>query len=415
MSLPPADRPKKNPLRKTAEPQLPPASRSRAAHRLIPAAASGRFALPRCVACGSFCWPVPEACPSCLGADLPISDAPRGARLLSWTTAELPALPYFRDRAPWRIGLATLDCGPTALLHLHPACQSGDSLTLSLMLDRAGQAVLHAAPAEGADMTADPQWQEMTADPSGRRVLITDARHLAALPLAKALQSAGASKIYLGLGEAWKPLPTRARLEGLAGCEIVPLDLTSDRSVEDLARDIGARIEILVNTADLPRPGSLLAPATQSHARDMLENTVFALMRLARNFAPVLAARGMDGPRGAAAWVNLLSVFGRVPHADFPGYGAAHAAALALLPPLRATLRSGGVRLVTALTGPTDIDWFQRFPRPKVSGDAIADAVVAGLRGGLEELVIGDLAREWLARQASNPRALERELSHGGL
>jgi len=84
------------------------------------------------------------------------------------------------------------------------------------------------------------------------------------------------------------------------------------------------------------------------------------------------------------------------------------------VPPLRALLRGGGVRVVTALTGPTDIDWFQRFPQPKVSGQAIADAVVSGLRQGLEELVIGDIAREWLARQAANPSALERELSHGG-
>jgi len=219
MSRLPAHRPK-NPLRKTAEPQLPPAMRSRAAHRLIPAAAEGRFALPRCAACGSFCWPVPEACPACLGSDLPIVPAPRGARLLSWTTAEIPALPYFRERAPWRIGLAALDCGPTALVHLHPACRPGDRLTLSLMLDRAGQAVLHAAPQQGADMTADPQWQEMTADPAGRRILITDARHVCALPLAAALQAAGAAKVYLGLGEGWKPLPTRARLEALAGCEI---------------------------------------------------------------------------------------------------------------------------------------------------------------------------------------------------
>lgn len=413
MSRSSAHRPK-NPLRKTAEPQLPPAARSRAAHRLIPAAAEGHFALPRCAACGTFCWPVPEACPACLGAELPIVPAPRGARLLSWTTAEIPALSYFRDRAPWRIGLAALDCGPTALVHLHPACEQEDLLTLSLMLDRAGHAVLHAAPQQGANMTADPQRQEMTADPTGRRVLITDVRHIAALPLATSLHAAGAARIYLGLGEAWKPLAPRAQLEALAGCEIVPLDLTSDRSVEDLTRDIGAKIEIVVNTADLPRPGSLLAPAAQGHARDMMEHTAFALMRLTRRLAPVLAARGMDGPRGAVAWVNLVSVFGRVPHADFSGYGAAHAATLALVPPLRAMLRSGGVRVVTALTGPTDIDWFQRFPQPKVSGHAIADAVVSALQQGREELVIGDVAREWLARQAANPYALERELSHGG-
>lgn len=414
----PVKRPLKDPLRKTAAVLLPPAARSRKAHLLIPVAGRGGFELQHCGGCGRFLWPMHEACPSCLSAALPLEPAPRGGRVISATTAEVPADSYFRARAPWRVGLVQMDAGPQALAHLHPGAGQGDRVRLALMLDRAGQAVLHAGPEQERDMGADPQWQEMVADPKGRRVLITDARHVAARPLAEALLAAGAAHVFLGLDEAWKPFPEAGKLAALPGVSVLPLDLRSDRSVADLATDIGGKVEILVNTADLPRPGPLMAPASAAQAREMMEVSAFGLMRLMRGFAPAMAARGADAAQdapGAAAWVNLVSVFGRVQHPGFAGYGAAHAAALALAPALRAMLAPGGVRLMTAVTGPTDIPWFDAFPHPKVNGRAIAAAILAGLKAGHEEAVIGDLARDWLDRHQENPRALEAELARGQL
>jgi len=412
------DRPRKNPLHRTRQPLLPPGARSRKAHLLTAAAAEGRFALPRCGACGTYIWPMPEACPNCLSPDIAATDAPSGAVLVSQTTAEVPADPYFRERAPWRVGLATMDCGPAALVHLHPAPQVGERLKLTLMLDRAGQAVLHAGPETGGDMTTDPQWQEMTANPKGRRVLITDARHVASLPLARRLAASGAAGIFMGLPENWKPLENRADFEAVPGLRFVPLDLASDRSVEDLARDIGGKVEILINTADHPRPGGLMAPAAATHARMAMEVVAFGQMRLARSFGPALAGRGADSGAdapGAVAWVNILSVFARAAPPEMAGYAAAHASALSLSHSLRAQLAGGGVRLMTVLTGPTEDAWFQLAPQPKVTGKALADAVVGGLMRGLEEVVVGDVARDLMARLAENPKAVERDLSQGKL
>lgn len=402
----------KNPLLRTRQPLLPPAARSRAAHLLTAAAAIGRFALPCCAECGRFAWPIPELCPDCL-LDITLRDAPTDAVLIAATTAEVPAEPYFRERAPWRVGLVQMGCGPQALVHLHPLARSGDILHMTLMLDRAGQAVLHASP-EGADMTADPQWQHMTADPRGRRVLITDARHIAALPLARALAGAGAAAIYAGVPDMWKPLPLRADLESVPGLTLLPLDVTSDRSVEDLARDIGGKVEILVNTADLPRPGGLLGPTFQTDARAAMETVAFGLMRLARGFAPAMAGRGADGPLGAIAWVNVMSVFARAQPPGLAAYGAAHAAALAFSQSLRSDLGQGGVRLMTVLCGPTEDDWFQTFDPPRVTGKALADAIVSGLLRGLEEVVVGDLARDLMQRLVENPKAVERGFAAGG-
>jgi len=401
----------KNPLSRTRQPLLPPAARSTDAHLLTAAAAKGRFALPCCTGCGRFAWPIPAVCPDCL-SEMELRDVAADGHLIAATTAEVPADRYFRERAPWRVGFVQLGCGPQALVHLHPAAQPGDALRLTLMLDRAGQAVLHAGP-QGGDMTTDPQWQHMTADPRGRQVLITDARHIAALSLAEALVKAGAVAIYAGVPEIWKPLPQRAALVSVPGLSLHPLDLTSDRSVADLARDIGGKVEILINTADLPRPGGLNGPAAQTDARAAMETVAFGLMRLARSFGPPMAARGADGPLGAVAWVNVLSVFARVHAPGLAGYAAAHAAALALSHALRAELAQGGVRLMTVLTGPTEDDWFQTFDLPKVTGKALGDAVLGGLQRGLEEVTVGDMARDLLQRLSENPKAVERAFAAG--
>jgi len=386
---------------------LPPASRSRKAHLLIPVAGQGRFDLPACSRCGAFAWPVPEACPVCLSPDMRLTPAPRGGKLISFTTVETPVSGYFRARSPWRVGLAEMDCGPRALVHLHPGCKSGDRLKLSLILDRAGQAVLHAGPEAAENMNDDPQWREMTADPAGRRVLITDARHVAALPLVKALVAAGAAHIWLGLDEEGGSLPEAEALAATQSVEIVPLDLRSDCSVENLARSTAGVVDILLNTADLLPLAASRNPKDPANWREAMEVVAFGHMRLMRSFAPAMAARGADG---AAAWVNLMSVMARIAHPGFAGYSAAHAAALAQSSALRLELALGGARLLTAFAGPADSFWKEHFAGALLAGNEIACEIIAALRAGLDEVAIGSVARDWLRQQNENPRALEAEL-----
>jgi len=404
--------PRKNPLLRTQTPLLPPAARSRAAHLLTAAACAGRFELPCCTTCNAFAWPIPEACPNCMG-EIALRKAPQGGELLSATVAEVPADPYFRERAPWRVGLVKLDCGPIAITHLGPLKEPGARVNVTLMLDRAGQAVLHAGPQKGGAMQDDPQWQDMVANPRGRRILITDARHFCAIPLTQALVKAGAAEVTLGLHDSWKPFEGRGALESLPCVKIESLDLGSDRSIQDMAAQIGGKIEILINTADVLRPGWLMSPRAPVEAKAVMEIVAFGLMRLARGFGPAMARRGADGARSAVAWVNLLSVFGRAHPPELAGYAAAHAAALALSHAVRAELATGGVRLMTVLTGPTEDEWFQAFPPPRVSADALAKAVLDGLMRGLEEVVVGDVARDLMARLEENPKAVERELAQG--
>jgi NAD(P)-dependent dehydrogenase (short-subunit alcohol dehydrogenase family) len=137
----------------------------------------------------------------------------------------------------------------------------------------------------------------------------------------------------------------------------------------------------------------------------------FGLLRLAQELGPALRARAADGQSSAAAWVNVLSVYAL---ANFPPHGtysASKAAAYSLAQCLRAEMRPAGVRVVNVFPGPIDDEWNQLLPPPKLAPAALADAIVAALRDGVEDVFPGDVAQEWLARWRDNPKALERELS----
>jgi len=239
-------------------------------------------------------------------------------------------------------------------------------------------------------------------------MLITDGRSPMALALAAALKKAGASTIYVGIANRWKPFDGQLQLEAIDGVEIVDLDLTSERSVQELAADIGAKVEVLINTADHVRPAHLFDAGAANTARDTMDHTVMGLMRLAQSFGPVMRARGADGV-AAAAWVNILSVHALSSDPQFGVHSAAHAACLSLSQWLRTQLRPGGVRVINAFAGPLDTEWFQTVPPPKVAPKTLADAIVDGLKRGLEDIYVGDVAKDLYARLLDNQKAVERE------
>lgn len=391
-------------------PPLPPANRSRTAHGLTRAAAEGRFALQRCPACARFTYPPRDACPKCLCPALEFVDAPEGGLLVSSTTIHASVDPYFREHLPWRQGLVTADCGPPIIVHLHRDCVEGERVRLSLQLDKAGQPVVFARPAtETPNMQDDPAWQEMTADPRSRRILITDGRHPAAPALARALLQAGAASVHVGLPDPDEAFDGGALLRATDNVTPVALDLTDARSVAALAAAIGAEVDILINTADHVRPVHLFETDAPRCLMETMDATVAATAHLAQAFGPAMMARGAAGPNSAVAWVNILSAYALGAHPEFGLVSVAHAACLSLSHWLRAELRPGGIRVLNAFTGPVEGEWYQRAPPPKTSPSQLSRAVVDGLRRGLEDIYIGDIARDIQARLAANPKALERE------
>jgi NAD(P)-dependent dehydrogenase (short-subunit alcohol dehydrogenase family)/uncharacterized OB-fold protein len=398
----------KNPLRLPPQPTVPPGGRSRIGLGLTAFAAQGRLALQICRDCGAVHYPPQEACRQCLSVRLDWRAQDGGGELLSDTVLRHSNELYFRERLPLRLGSVRLDAGPTIIAFVHGACPATPArVRVRAALDRAGQAILAALPDnEVTTMADDRVLRELTSDPAGRKILITDGRAVVAPPLARALAAAGAELVYVGMAEPWPPAAV-ATFADIPGVLLRPLDLTDTESVADLAAEIAGKVDILINTAEHHRPFGIADRRLES-ARAEMEVNYFGLLRLAQAFAPALRARAADG---AAAWVNLLSIFAL---ANFPPHGtfsASKAAAHSLAQGLRAELRDSGLRVVNVFPGPVEEDWNQLVPPPKLAPAALAAAIVAALRDGVEDVYPGDVAQDWLARWRDNPKALERELA----
>jgi NAD(P)-dependent dehydrogenase (short-subunit alcohol dehydrogenase family)/uncharacterized OB-fold protein len=396
----------KHPLRRFPSPTLPPAARSRVALGLTAFAAQGRFALQVCRDCGTVHYPPQEACRNCLSARLAWRPQDGVGELLSDTVLRHSNELYFRTKVPLRLGSVRLDAGATAIAFVHEACPAPPArVRLRAALDRAGAAVLAAFPEnEVTTMADDRVLRELTDDPAGRKVLITDSRAPVAAPLARALAAAGAELIYVGMAAPWPPGAVAA-FGQIPQALVRPLDVTDGESVADLAAEIGGKVDILINTAEHHRAHAIVGRGVET-ARAEMEVNYFGLLRLAQNFAPAMRARAADG---AAAWVNVLSIFALT---NFPPHGtfsAAKAAAHSAAQGLRAELRGVGLRVVNVYPGPVEEQWNDMLPPPKLAPAALAGAIVAALREGVEDVYPGDVAQDWLARWRDNPKALERE------
>jgi NAD(P)-dependent dehydrogenase (short-subunit alcohol dehydrogenase family)/uncharacterized OB-fold protein len=402
---------RKDPLRKTREPLLPQGIRSRTAHGLTAAAAEGRFALQVCTDCGLILYPPRDACSRCLSGRVPFRDVPSGGVVLAETTIRTSTDVYFRERTPWRIGTVALDCGPSFVAHLHGDVAEGARVRMTLRLDKSGNAVAIAMPDIPTEHQEDDvQLRELTCDPKFRRVLITDGRNATGQAMVRAIATAGASIVFVGLADPWKPCPGEAALREIPGVEVVSLDITDSQSVADTAGEIAHRVDILVNTTEHPRIGGIMGRHGLTVAREEMDIRYFGLLRLAQHFGPTMRARGADGVNAAAAFVNLLSVHALMNWPLYGAFSAAEAACLSATQALRAELRSGGVKVLNMFAGPLDTEWFQSVPPPKLSPAALATATVDALRKGIEDAYVGDVAQDIRARLDVQPKALEREL-----
>jgi NAD(P)-dependent dehydrogenase (short-subunit alcohol dehydrogenase family)/uncharacterized OB-fold protein len=402
----PLARPKpRNPVRALRLPTLPPGARSRAALRLTAAAAEGRLELQHCFDCATVQYPPRAACQKCLSHRLEWRETDGAGELISDTVLHHSNELYYRERVPLRIGLVRLDAGPSLLAHLHGDCTLGRA-RLRAQLDRSGQAVVVALPPQDTtNMADDPMLREMTCDPKFRKVLITDGKSAVGQALARALVEAGADIVWIGIAEPWKQAP---RLDAKQ-VETVPLDVTDERSVRDLAGVIGGKVDILINTAEFHRAHGVADRGTET-ARAEMEVNYLGLLRLAQAFGPAMRARAAEGTVPATAWVNLLSIYALSALPSHGTFSASKAAAFALSQNLRAEMHQAGIRVMNVFPGPIDDEWNQLVPPPKLGAPALATAIVRALRDGVEDLYPGDIAQDIVARFRESQKVLEREL-----
>ena len=260
-------------------------------------------------------------------------------------------------------------------------------------------------------MTDDPQLRELTCDPRYRKVLVTDGKTAIGQAIVDTLVEAGADIVWVGYAEPWKKFPGFDRLKSIPQVSLVPLDVTDSVSVREIAAEIGFRTDILVNTAEYHRAYGIAQRAGVEVARAEMDVNYFGLLRLAQEFGPVMRARGADGTNSAVAWVNLLSIFALSNYPPHGTFSASKAAAHSLAQCLRAEMLAAGIRVINLYPGPIDDEWNQLILPPKLAPAALANAVVHALKGSVEDVYPGDIARDWFDRWRDNPKALERELA----
>jgi NAD(P)-dependent dehydrogenase (short-subunit alcohol dehydrogenase family)/uncharacterized OB-fold protein len=406
----PLQKPKqRNPARALRLPTLPPGGRSRAALRLTAAAAEGRFEIQTCFDCATVLYPPRSACAKCLSHRLEWREVDGAGELLADNMLHHSNELYYRERVPLRLGTVRLNAGPILLAHLHGDCAAPSPVRVRVHLDRSGQAALIALPPQDTtNMADDPMLREMTSDPKFRKVLVTDGKSATGQAIVRTMVEAGADIVWIGVAEPWKQAGGLGALEKLPQVEIVPLDVTDERSVRDLGGIIGAKVDILINTAEFHRAHGIADRGTET-ARAEMEVNYFGLLRLAQAFGPVMRARAAEAT-GATAWVNLLSIHALSALPSHGTFSASKAASLALSQNLRAEMRPAGIRVVNVFPGPIDDEWNQLIPPPKLGVSALAKAILAALRDGVEDVYPGDVAQDIVTRFRESQKVLEREL-----
>jgi NAD(P)-dependent dehydrogenase (short-subunit alcohol dehydrogenase family)/uncharacterized OB-fold protein len=410
----PIQRPKrKNPVLRTRLPIPPPGTRARFTLGLTEAAARGIFALQVCRDCGAVQYPPREACHACLSDRLVWTPQDGRGELISETRIRHALELYFRERTPWRLGVVKLDVGPIVVVQVHGDIPPAPTrVRVQACLDKADQAALFALPEKDTPhMAEDRQLREMTCDPKFRKVLVTDGKTEIGQAVVRAVADAGADLIWVGHAEPWKKFAGFDALKAIPQATLVPLDLTDARSVKELGGEIGAKVDILINTAEYHRAYGIGARYGTDVAKAEMEINYFGLLRLAQEFGPVMRSRGADGLNSAVAWVNLLSIFALSNYPQQGTFSASKSAAHSLAQCLRAEMRASGVRVVNVYPGPVDDEWNQLILPPKLAPGALANAIVKALKDGVEDVYPGDVAQDWLARWRDNPKALERELA----
>jgi NAD(P)-dependent dehydrogenase (short-subunit alcohol dehydrogenase family) len=351
----------------------------------------GRFELQRCTECSAIQYPPREACHRCLSVELDWTSQSGSGQLIAETFLHHSHEAYFRQHLPWRVGLVRLEAGPTVVAHIHRAVPSAPaSVQVVARLDRAGHAALVARlPGEDTIMNDDPNIREMSCDPRGLNVLVTDGTTAAGESLIRGFIDAGAQQVWAG-----EPPGTAFTMARSASLLVTPLDVKNADSVRRAAAGVGPSIDILVNNSRHDGDAGLVS---DDSAREAMEVNYFGLVHLSKHFTPLIQARAASG---RVAWVNLLSVYALCSLPSQPAFSASMAAALSLSQAQRARLRPMGVRVVNVFAGP-------------IAADMLGRSVVKALRDGVEDCYPGEVAQDLLARWLESPKVLERELAAG--
>ncbi|MEV6099713.1 SDR family oxidoreductase [Nocardia sp. NPDC051981] len=210
----------------------------------------------------------------------------------------------------------------------------------------------------------------------GANVLVTGGQRGLGRAFAREFLDRGAAKVYVSARK-----PESSDVPRIVPVELEVTDLDSIAAVAERAGDAS----IVVNNAGVLRP----APLLQTEMADVVETfetNVFGPLRIARAFAPILAANG------GGALVDIHSVLSWSSGAA--AYGASKAALWSITNSLRIELAGQGTQVVGVHLGFADTDMVKAIAAPKISPAEVAAAVADGLEQGSTEVLVDDFTRQ---------------------
>ena len=239
----------------------------------------------------------------------------------------------------------------------------------------------------------------------GRTALVTGANRGIGLAVTKALLNAGVKRVYAGA----RRTDTLAPLVEEFGDRVVPveLDVTSDAQVKAAAAQ-AKDVDLVINNAGV----AIYENETfggdngwiEAGKREM-DTNLFGTYRMTNAFAPILKENG------GGTIANVVSIAGFVNFPLFASYSTTKAALHSLTQASRVLLAGQGTEVLGIYPGPIDTDMAEGVPMDKATPESAAEAIVAGLAAGTEEILTDPMAEEMGGLYAANPTEVERQVT----
>ncbi|MDR2329720.1 MAG: SDR family oxidoreductase [Comamonas sp.] len=219
-------------------------------------------------------------------------------------------------------------------------------------------------------------------------VLVTGAYRGIGQAFVRELLARGASKVYAGSRDP-------AHISPQAGVHPLRLDVNKP---EDVAAALAQApdVTLVINNAGIAQTGGFLAEDSEAVARRMFETNFFAVLRMSKAFAPVLAANGGGG------LLNVLSIASWVNGSDLAAYSASKSAAYSasksaawsLTNSLRYELAAQKTQVLGLHMAFVDTDLTRELEAPKSSPADIVSRTLDALEAGLDEVLADDLTQQ---------------------
>jgi NAD(P)-dependent dehydrogenase (short-subunit alcohol dehydrogenase family) len=216
--------------------------------------------------------------------------------------------------------------------------------------------------------------------------------------------AAGVNKVYA----AARNISALAPLVERHGSRVVPLqlDLTNATQIATAAAT-AADVDLLVNNAGIVGffGGDFTDPKWIEGGRQEMEVNFLGTFAVSQAFAPVLAKNG------GGAIANLNSVASFVSFPILAAYSASKAATHSLTQVTRAMLRGQNTQVFGVYPGPIDTRMGEALTAEKASPADAAQAIVAGIIAGDEEIFPDRMSQGTGPAFFTDPKGLERQLA----